>query len=205
MNDDNYTRITFRMPKKLHAKLQEAADVTSKSMNAEIVGRLESSFEGGDDTANLLVAIAQLNVELAKAEADKLALRTEASNLAISVQQACSLALKLTEAPDAKQQESLRGLLNHAVPYVRRLSTIEAEIQARMEGLRAAAKGLADARGNLTGPEDTSKFVDPSAHPVTSVFLTREPPPNVVKASDSHDEPSKRPARVARPAPKKKI
>lgn len=44
MDDDRYTRITLRIPKDLHAKLQESADATSKSMNAEIIARLERSF-----------------------------------------------------------------------------------------------------------------------------------------------------------------
>jgi len=43
-NDERYTRITLRIPKELHAKLQDAADQTSHSMNAEIVQRLESTF-----------------------------------------------------------------------------------------------------------------------------------------------------------------
>jgi|GEM_PF-4177478 len=45
MDDDRYTRITLRIPRELHGKLQEASDTTSKSMNAEIVARLERSFE----------------------------------------------------------------------------------------------------------------------------------------------------------------
>lgn len=44
MNDDGYTRITLRIPNELHAKLTKVAARTSKSMNAEIVGRLENSF-----------------------------------------------------------------------------------------------------------------------------------------------------------------
>ena len=43
--EDRYTRITLRLPKELHAKLSAAADETSKSTNAEIVARLEESFE----------------------------------------------------------------------------------------------------------------------------------------------------------------
>lgn len=43
--DDRYTRITLRIPKELHAQLASAADETSKSTNAEIVARLEESFE----------------------------------------------------------------------------------------------------------------------------------------------------------------
>jgi hypothetical protein len=45
MDDDDYTRITLRIPKNLHQKLTEVARGTSKSMNAEIVARLEKSFQ----------------------------------------------------------------------------------------------------------------------------------------------------------------
>lgn len=44
MEEDRYTRITLRIPKYLHSQLQQAADDTSKSMNAEIVARLQASF-----------------------------------------------------------------------------------------------------------------------------------------------------------------
>ncbi|MEH6565555.1 MAG: Arc family DNA-binding protein [Halopseudomonas sp.] len=42
--DDRYTRITLRIPKDLHEQLSSYAEQTSKSMNAEIIGRLEQSF-----------------------------------------------------------------------------------------------------------------------------------------------------------------
>jgi hypothetical protein len=42
--DSRYTRITLRIPRDLHERLAAAADNTSKSMNAEIVARLEESF-----------------------------------------------------------------------------------------------------------------------------------------------------------------
>lgn len=45
MDEDRYTRITLRIPKELHSALTDAADTTSKSLNAEIVGRLQASFE----------------------------------------------------------------------------------------------------------------------------------------------------------------
>lgn len=48
MAEDRYTRITLRIPKEVHKALQEAADARSHSMNAEIVQRLEESFEGLD-------------------------------------------------------------------------------------------------------------------------------------------------------------
>lgn len=46
MSEDGYTRITLRIPDALHARLTQEAASTSKSMNAEIVARLEKSFVG---------------------------------------------------------------------------------------------------------------------------------------------------------------
>jgi hypothetical protein len=45
-DDDRYTRITLRIPKDLHALLQESADASSKSINAEIIERVRQSFGG---------------------------------------------------------------------------------------------------------------------------------------------------------------
>lgn len=42
-DEDRYTRITLRIPKDLHQALAAAAEQTSKSLNAEIVGRLAAS------------------------------------------------------------------------------------------------------------------------------------------------------------------
>lgn len=56
--DDRYTRITLRIPKDLHSKLSDAADETSKSMNAEIIARLESTFSiANGDAPKLTVKI----------------------------------------------------------------------------------------------------------------------------------------------------
>lgn len=42
--EDRYTRITLRIPKALHEHLSESAEQSSKSMNAEIIARLEESY-----------------------------------------------------------------------------------------------------------------------------------------------------------------
>lgn len=49
MDEDNLTRITFRMPRELHAKVAEAAQASNRSMNAEIVARLEQSLATLDE------------------------------------------------------------------------------------------------------------------------------------------------------------
>lgn len=52
-DEDRYTRITLRIPKELHAQLSSQADRTSKSLNAEIVERLDRTF-AGDETVKLM-------------------------------------------------------------------------------------------------------------------------------------------------------
>lgn len=42
--DDRFQRITLRIPKELHARLMQEAVARTRSMNAEIIDRLESSF-----------------------------------------------------------------------------------------------------------------------------------------------------------------
>jgi hypothetical protein len=45
MEEDRFTRITLRIPKDVHQQLEAAAAATAKSMNAEIVARLQESFQ----------------------------------------------------------------------------------------------------------------------------------------------------------------
>lgn len=177
-NQDDYMKTALRLPRDLHAKLMGAAEATGKSLNAEMIARLEASFTGEADNAHLLVAIARLNLDLATAEADKLGLRTEASNLAISVQQACQLALKATNEADTKARKNIEALAAHARPYIHRLSTLEADIQARVDGLRQAAHGLAEARGNLLEARgDAAIFAEAESQiPPSDVIESIKPP-----------------------------
>ena len=43
-----YTRITLRIPEPLHEKLTDSANNTSKSMNADIISRINDSFSEQD-------------------------------------------------------------------------------------------------------------------------------------------------------------
>lgn len=55
-DDDRYTQITLRIPKALHAKLRETSGARSRSMNAEIIARLELSFESLEERVAALEA-----------------------------------------------------------------------------------------------------------------------------------------------------
>lgn len=58
MNEESQVRITLRLPEQLHRNLSENAARTSKSMNAEIIGRLEESVTGHATLHGLLDKLA---------------------------------------------------------------------------------------------------------------------------------------------------
>jgi hypothetical protein len=49
LNQDDYLKTALRLPRRLHTKIQEAGLASGRSMNAEIVARLERSFTGSVD------------------------------------------------------------------------------------------------------------------------------------------------------------
>ncbi len=59
---DDYQRITVRLPPDIHEKLTQAANSSAKSVNAEIVSRLEASFEAEARTPES--DISALSIEL---------------------------------------------------------------------------------------------------------------------------------------------
>lgn len=44
-NQDDFLKTALRMPRDLHEQIQSAAKATGRSMNAEIISRLQQSFE----------------------------------------------------------------------------------------------------------------------------------------------------------------
>lgn len=67
-DEDLYTRITLRIPKDIHQKLSEQAKLTSKSLNAEIIGRLQSSLDAPDGES---IKTLYKDLELARLTAQK--------------------------------------------------------------------------------------------------------------------------------------
>lgn len=50
--DDRFQRITLRIPKELHSRLMREASFWTRSMNAEIISRLEQSIIRDDNPAS---------------------------------------------------------------------------------------------------------------------------------------------------------
>lgn len=98
MEDDRYTRITLRLPKDLHEDLEAAAYAATRSLNAEIVGRLEASRVPSPELTALTEHVEALQ-KTATAQASAIASqqRTHAMMLGL-------LALVTTPTSDAGRQ-----------------------------------------------------------------------------------------------------
>ena len=52
---DDYIKTALRLPRELHARIQLAAEEAGRSMNAELIHRLETSFFGGGSALEITV------------------------------------------------------------------------------------------------------------------------------------------------------
>lgn len=116
-DEDRYTRITLRIPKDLHRSLSDAADRTSKSLNAEIVGRLHQSFETdgtveqiafehGFETTGLKQEIKRLN-KLLEAQKTRSQQELEAQSKAIAAEALKHLYAEAGETIEAARQAAV--------------------------------------------------------------------------------------------------
>ncbi|MEH3117129.1 MAG: Arc family DNA-binding protein [Methylorubrum populi] len=67
--DDDFTRITLRIPNSLHARLNEAT-AKKRSMNAEIIARLEDSFVSGQRFAAGVGSVTEILASVIQRVAD---------------------------------------------------------------------------------------------------------------------------------------
>lgn len=115
MSEDGYTRITLRIPDQLHAQLTEAAASTSKSMNAEIVGRLGDSFSGPRATLKLNPVSMALVIRSRLAALNEIiaATEAEAKSPAIDPEFAAAIRAEISSLNDFAA--TLRQALVHVV------------------------------------------------------------------------------------------
>lgn len=105
---DDYVRITLRLPKELQERLNEATEESFRSMNAEIVARLEESFT--PRTINNTTIRGNLVTADSQAIADQVERRLHGSDLEkLSVITSLLLAF-----PDAVAEAHRRSLLEIA-------------------------------------------------------------------------------------------
>lgn len=78
MEEDRYTRITLRIPRDAHAKLETEAAKNSHSMNAEIVARLQSSFDENREVEKLRAELEEERMNVLKEQYEVLKMQNSA-------------------------------------------------------------------------------------------------------------------------------
>lgn len=149
--EDRYTRITLRLPKDLDRKLQESADATSKSKNAEIIARLEQSLSGADPAA-AIDAISRLEVDLS----DKDERLDETERLALLMSIALAATYGITRSALAAPDEDMtrvKNVLDAGMSAVRSFVSTYTP-----KGMEAVAKRVESLRDYID-PEDYKRLV----------------------------------------------
>ncbi|WP_409266807.1 Arc family DNA-binding protein [Massilia sp. BHUDP2] len=137
MEDDNYTRITLRMPKPLHLKLQGAADATSKSMNAEIIARLEESFSGAT-SPQLVAAIARMSVALSLVGTEKVSEQMRTNILAQHIRFLCDALRPHVDPANSELSSQIDLAYREASSFLHSPRMLEEEMASKAQAMQQA-------------------------------------------------------------------
>jgi hypothetical protein len=164
-------QMKLRLPEEMRDRIAEQAKANNRSMNSEIVARLESSFTGGDQSA-LITAIAHLNLRLAQTEYEKGRLELSTTMLANHVLSAARL-IQATPSSDEKLIQVAKDLADRAKPHVDRFDALKAELQASIDSVLKAGEEIAKV-GPLV-PLDLTADLQPSQPPKRRVRVRPDP------------------------------
>ncbi|MFJ2456650.1 Arc family DNA-binding protein [Pseudomonas protegens] len=132
---DEYIRITLRIPKELHSLLADSAEQTSKSMNAEILARLQESFSQREIEPELKTLENKLNLTR------MLALNSEHSlNSTI-----LALANLISVTPNSDHERSLNRIKNEAAEKLGSLEDFDKKFSELVGQLHLTKKTSGDA------------------------------------------------------------
>lgn len=87
MKKDDIYRSQFRLPYSLYEKLKEIADANNRSVNAELIARLEESFSNNDQE---LTTLKKQNLYLTKALESNRAMHEDMQKFFMQVQEMLS-------------------------------------------------------------------------------------------------------------------
>jgi len=200
--EDRYTRITLRIPKELHTRLSAESERTSKSLNAEIVGRLEDTFRTlqVNDFALLL---AKLESSIAEAEYQVLATKNDLANMGVLLEQTVD-ALKENRELTEKR---LTGLLKAAQWAQQAGHVARADLETGYERVFDAKARMNTVTQNWVGDERAKRVAArfDTQSPVESEFDYRPKPSILEVMFGPEEEEAQEAPKVARKSGPKKL
>lgn len=150
---DDYIKTALRLPKHLHLKLQESADATSKSMNAEIIARLEESFAGGD-RSSMVAAIARLTAGLALANSNKLNEQLRVTVLATYIRQFAEILFPMIGSSNPQLKADLDAAVREANEFFHSPQALKKQAAEQSVAMRKALEQMQRLGGvERTDPE----------------------------------------------------
>jgi hypothetical protein len=138
----------LRLPEEMRDRIAELAKQNGRSMNAEIVQRLEESLSTSVPP-DLVDTLVRLTMSLAVANAARLGAETETTTVVRSLRLIAQRVLPLVEETDPGFAEEIEVMLHEAEELVKSPS----EIQKRMMESMAATRGAMSYFGRLRGGE----------------------------------------------------
>ena len=162
---DDYMKTALRLPRDLHAKIQEAATASGKSLNSELIHRLQQSFEGNVST-DLALVLASLESVVATSLVEKMDAEYNAALLAAAVRQLLrgeQLSGEARVLVEMKMKEALTAP-SYRVDAARTEQTLTAQqiADARVRMLAAAMAvrdGQPDPRGASSAEDEVARRV----------------------------------------------
>lgn len=121
-----------RMQPELKERLEASAQQAGRSLNAEIVARLEGSFSTPEH-AILLSAFERLNTDLARLEIEKLTEKAQAARFAFDLRSVCEQLLPHVTSNAEKEQ--LRGFISDASAVIHGAADFDSQLVKRIEAL----------------------------------------------------------------------
>jgi plasmid stability protein len=146
-----------RLPDGMRDRIAFAAEESGRSMNAEIVARLEASLSGDGDQSALISALARLNLALGRAELEQQETQMKAILLAHWLKKAADAISERFGDSDAGALALAHDLTQQAQPFLEQQDAAEATLLLKVDQVMKAIKELRKA-----GPPPTPVQQEPS-------------------------------------------
>lgn len=159
-----------RMQPELKERLEQAAQQSGRSLNAELVARLERSFDT-PETAVLLSAFSRVEYALAQVELEKVSERARTAVFAVHLRDVCERLLPI--ASDKKTEQELQQWIKEANGVIHGVSQLESEFSTRLDKVREAVQNIQPLAPGVAPIGSTSEEKAASSQ---ALRVSRKPP-----------------------------
>jgi len=155
----NDPQLNLRLPSDLKQKLEEAAANNNRTLTAETVDRLISSFSTGSNPENLLFLMARMEMRTAEAELDLIRLKLMLTEVTDSLEGAVKL---LSSEPFNSLNPHIIDSWKFSIQWAHRHLRDTGEFSGTMKELEAAERKKVDEYA--VAIEKVGKILDETAH-----------------------------------------